>query len=65
MNNKLKKKRQGTEKKQRQKETRDKYFDTLLCRTGWMLTGKAAPDWPAKQADTKNDKEIMKYGYSY
>ena len=37
--------------KQRQKETKDKYFDTLLCRTGWMLTGKEAPDWPAKQAD--------------
>lgn len=47
----MKIKRQGTEKKQRQKETRDKYFDILLCRTGWMLTGKEAPDWPAKQAD--------------
>ena len=61
----MKKKRQGTKKEKRQKETRDKYFDTLLCRTGWMLTGKEAPDWPAKQADTeKNDKEIMKYGCS-
>ena len=61
----MKKEETRTEKDKRQKETRDKYCDTLLGRTGWMLTGKAAPDWPAKQADTKNDKEIMKYGYSY
>ena len=47
----MKKKRQGTKKEKRQKETKDKYFDTLLGRTGWMLTGKEAPDWPAKQAD--------------
>ena len=49
----MKKEETRTEKDKRQKETRDKYCDTLLGRTGWMLTGKAAPDWPAKQADKK------------
>ena len=41
------------ERQETEKETRDKYCDILLDRTGWMLTGKAAPDWPAKQADKK------------
>ena len=52
------------ERQETEKETRDKYCDILLDRTGWMLTVKEAPDWPAKQADIKNDKEIMKYGCS-
>ena len=49
----MKKEETRTEKDKRQKETRDKYCDTLIGRTGWILTGKEAPDWHAKQADKK------------
>ena len=47
----MKKEETRTEKDKRQKETREKYCDTFLDKTGGMLTGKEAPDWPAKQAD--------------